>query len=150
MTDLAGQINQELVKAQKARDEVTVSSLRLLISDIKNAQIAKGGELTDDETREVIAKKAKRHKESIEAYEKAGRKDLVDKEQAELAVISRYLPKQLTNSEIEKIVDEVLSQTGAAALGDLGKVMGQVMAKVGGQADGARVSEIVRARLSGK
>ena len=148
MASLIEAINQDLVKFQKAKDEIAVSSLRLLISDVKNAQIAKGGELSDAEIVEVIAKKAKRHKESIEAYGKAGRQDLVGKEQAELAVISKYLPKQLTDVEIEKIVDEVLSQTEAANLGDLGKVMGQVMAKVGGQADGGRVSEIVKGKLA--
>lgn len=147
MASLIATINQDLVKSQKDKDEITVSALRLLLSEIHNAEIAKGGELTDEETVKVALKKAKQHKESIDAYEKGKRADLVEREKAELEVISKYLPKQLTDSEIAKIVDEVIGQSGAVSTGDFGKVIGQVMAKVGGQAEGSRVSEIVKAKL---
>ena len=148
MASLVDQISQDLVVAQKARDEMTVSTLRLLLSAVYNAKIAKGSELTDEETVKIALKKAKQHKESIDAYEKGQRADLVAKEKAELAVISKYLPKQLTDSEIAKIVDEVIAQSGATSAGDFGKVIGQVMAKVGSQAEGGRVSEIVKGKLA--
>ena len=147
MASLIETINQGLVKSQKNKDETTVSALRLLLSEIHNAKIAKGGELTDEETIKISFKKAKQHKESIDAYEKGGRPDLVAKEKAELAVISKYLPKQLADSEIEKIVDEVIAQNGAVSAADFGKVIGQVMGRVSSQADGSRVSEIVKKKL---
>src|SRR3989344_9385541 len=101
MASLIEAINQDLVKSQKNKDETTVSALRLLLSEVHNAKIAKGSELTDEETVKIALKKAKQHRESIDAYKKGGRPDLVAKEQAELAVISKYLPKQLTDVEIE-------------------------------------------------
>lgn len=148
MASLIEVINQDLVRSQKAKNEIAVSSLRLLIADIHNVQIAKGGELSDAETREVIAKKAKRHKESIDAYEKGGRGDLVAKEKAELATVERYLPTQLSEQEISKVVDEVIASNGAKDGADMGKIIGAVMGRVRGQADGAKVSEIVKQRLT--
>ncbi|KKR51181.1 MAG: hypothetical protein UT84_C0002G0042 [Candidatus Curtissbacteria bacterium GW2011_GWA1_40_16] len=141
------QINVDLVEAQKKRDEVVVSALRMLLAAVKNAEIAKGSELTDDEVLEQIAKSAKQHRESIDAYEKGGRGDLVEKEKAELGVISKFLPEQMNEEEIARIVDEVISATGAKGAGDLGRVMGQVMAKVKGKADGNVVSGVVRSKL---
>ncbi|OGD86222.1 glutamyl-tRNA amidotransferase, partial [Candidatus Curtissbacteria bacterium RBG_13_35_7] len=126
------------------------STLRLLISDVKNAEIAKGEELTDEETTEVVQKKAKKHKESIEAFKKAQRNELVDKEEAELRVIDKYLPKQMDKQEIEKVVDEVISESGVNSIYDMGKVMGQVMAKLKGKADGNLVSGIVKSKLNTK
>src|SRR3990167_1195245 len=147
MSNLLNKLNQDLVEAQKAQDELRVSTLRFLLSAVKNAQIAKGKELTDDEVTVQIQKDAKKHKESIDAFEKANRKELAQKETKELAVLNAYLPKQMNEDEIKKIVEEVISQTGASSMSDLGRVMGQVMAKVGGQADGAMVSQIVREKL---
>ena len=147
MAELLDEINSTLKAALKTGNQVAVSSLRLLLSEIHNAKIAKGGELTDEETIKISFKKAKQHKESIDAYEKGGRPDLVAKEKAELAVISKYLPKQLADSEIEKIVDEVIAQNGAVSAADFGKVIGQVMGRVSSQADGSRVSEIVKKKL---
>ncbi len=147
MAELLDEINSTLKAALKTGNQVAVSSLRLLLSEIHNAKIAKGSELTDEETIKISFKKAKQHKESIDAYEKGGRPDLVAKEKAELAVISKYLPKQLADSEIEKIVDEVIAQNGAVSAADFGKVIGQVMGRVSSQADGSRVSEIVKKKL---
>lgn len=140
-------INAELVEAQKKRDEVVVSTLRMLLAAVKNAQIAKGGDLTDEEVLEQITKSAKQHSESIDAYQKGGRADLVEKEKAELAVLAKFLPEQLSEDEIGKIVDDVISTTEAKGASDLGRVMGQVMAKVKGKADGNVVSGIVRSKL---
>lgn len=146
MNDLIDKISQDLVSAQKGRDEVAVSTLRMVLADIKNAQIAKGGELVETETVEVIQKSAKRHRESIEAYKKAQRMELVEKEAAELSILEKYLPTPLSEDEIGKIVDEVISAGGNE--GHVGRIMGQVMGKLKGQADGSLVSEIVKKKLN--
>ncbi len=140
-------INADLVEAQKKRDEVVVSTLRMLLAAVKNAQIAKGGELADEEVLEQITKSAKQHRESIDAYEKGDRGDLVEKEKAELNVLAKFLPEQMSVEEIGRIVDEAISSTGAKGAGDMGRVMGQVMAAVKGKADGNVVSGVVKSKL---
>lgn len=148
MSQLFEKINGDLIEAMKAKDEVSVSTLRLLVSAIKNKQIDLGHELNDEEVLEVVSKAAKQRRESIEAYKKGGRDDLSQKEEAELVVIEKYLPKQLEKEEISKIVDDVILETGASGQADFGKVIGEVMKKVKGQADGSVVSGIVREKLS--
>jgi len=143
------QLEEDLRNSLKEKNVVATSTLRLLISEIKNARIAKGKELTDEEISSVVQKSAKQHKESIEAFEKANRDELVDREKAELEVLKKYLPEQITGQEVERIVDEVISQTGVSNIKEMGKVMGQVMGKLKGQADGNLVSEIVAKKLSG-
>lgn len=141
------QITTDLNEALKGGDSVKVSTLRFLISNVNNAKIAKGSELTDEEVLGEIAKDAKRHKESIEAYDKAGRSELAEKEKKELEILSEYLPQQLSNEEIAKFVEEAISQTGASTVSDIGKVMSAVMEKVKGKADGSTVSAIVKEKL---
>ncbi len=148
MENLLDKVNQDLIIAQKSRDSMAVSTLRLLLADVKNAQIAKGKDLTNEELIDQIQKSAKRHKESIEAYQKGGRADLVNKEKAELELLNKYLPSQLSDEEIAKVVDDVISSSGASGVSDMGRVMGEVMAKVKGRADGNVVSKIVRSRLN--
>lgn len=145
---LIERIKTDLNKFLKDKDEVATSALRLLLSNIHNAQIAKGGVLTDDEVTFEITKDAKRHRESIEAFQKAKRADLVEKESNELAVLEKYLPNQLSVDEIKKIVDYEIKTLGATEIKDMGRVMAHVMAKVKGQADGALVSSIVKAKLA--
>lgn len=147
MASLIDKINQDLIEALKAHDETRVSTLRFLIAGIKNARIAKEQDLSDEEILAEIAKDAKRHKESIEAYEKAERPELADKEKSELAILQSYLPAQMSEEEVVKIVDEVIAQMGASGSGDMGKTIGAVMAKVKGQADGSVVSRIVKEKL---
>ena len=115
------ELEEDLKNSLKAKNAVATSTLRLLISEIKNARIAKGEDLTDEEITSVVQKSAKQHKESIEAFEKANRDELVKQEKAELEVIKKYLPEQITGQEIEKIVDEVISQTGVSTIADMGK-----------------------------
>jgi len=148
MENILDKISQELVDAQKSRDSVTVSTLRLLLADVKNAQIAKGGELTEEEVINQIKKGAKKRKESIEAYNKAKRSDLAASETQELSVLQKYLPQQMEEGEISEIIKEVISESGASGPRDIGKVIGQVMAKVSGRAEGSIVSEIVKEKLS--
>lgn len=149
MEDILDKISQDLTDAQKSKDSVAVSTLRLLLSDVKNAQIAKGRELTDEEVINQTQKSAKKRKESIDAFQKAGRDDLVKKETQELEILEKYLPEKMSEDEIDKIVSEVIWESGASGTGDIGKVMGQVMAKISGKADGGLVSEIVKEKLSG-
>lgn len=137
----------ELVDAQKSRDQLRVSTLRFMISNLKNARIAKGADLTDEEVVGEIAKDAKRHKESIAAYEKAGRRDLADKEKAELVILDHYLPEQLGEEEVVKVVEASISETGATAMSDMGRVMAKVMLELKGKTDGETVSRIVKQRL---
>lgn len=147
MNGILGKINADLNSAVKARDQVVVSTLRLLLASLHNAKIAKGADLTDEEVVGEIAKDVKRHRESIAAYEAGNRADLVDKERKELEVLTRYLPSQLSGEEISKIVEGVIAQTRASDMADMGKVMAGVMAKVGGGADGAVVAQEVKKKL---
>lgn len=148
MSKISDEINSRLVVAQKEKDEVVVSTLRFLNAAVKNKEIELGHPLTDEEFLAVIIKSAKQRRESIDAFEKAGRSDLADREKAELSILSDYLPKQMNDEEIGKIVDEVLGGLGKISVADTGRVIGQVMAKARGQADGNSVSRIVREKLT--
>lgn len=148
MVNLADQINQDLNSALKAKEGVAVSTLRMVISSLHNAQIAKGGDLTDDEVLAEISKDAKRHKESIFAYKSAGRADLVQKENAELEILSRYLPSVLSDEELSNMVNEAIAALEASEIGDMGRVIKAVMSSGGVRADGAKVAAIVRSKLA--
>lgn len=142
------QINQDLVTAQKSKNEIEVSTLRMAIANLNNAKIAKGADLNDEDTVAELLKDAKRHKESIAAFEGGNRTDLAQKEKAELEILARYLPAQLSEEEIKKTIDEVVSQINPTGLADMGKVMSAVMAKIGKSADGSTVSSLVKEKLS--
>jgi len=144
---LRDRISDEMRAAMKAREQTRVSTLRMLMAAMKNTQVEKGHELSDDEVLEVVAREAKRRRESMEAFEKGGRSELVEKEGAELAVLEAYLPEQLGEDELGALVDEAIAETGASSPKEMGAVMKVVMGKVKGRADGAAVSAMVRARL---
>ncbi|TMK84559.1 MAG: GatB/YqeY domain-containing protein [Actinobacteria bacterium] len=144
---LRDRISDEMRAAMKAREQTRVSTLRMLMAAMKNTQVEKGHELSDDEVLEVVAREAKRRRESMEAFEKGGRAELVEKEGAELAVLEAYLPEQLGEDELGALVDEAIAETGASSPKEMGAVMKVVMGKVKGRADGAAVSAMVRARL---
>jgi len=147
---MINKLSIELKEAMKLHDSEKVGVLRLLISALKNKKIellASGKELTEEEALKVIKSEAKKRKDSIEAYEKAGRTDLSNEEKAELAIIEKYLPEQMSESDIEKVVDEVIASFGTD--GGLGAIMGSVMSKLGGQADGKVVRNIVTKKLNG-
>ncbi|WP_022846944.1 MULTISPECIES: GatB/YqeY domain-containing protein [unclassified Desulfurobacterium] len=141
---------KDMKEAMKARDKVKLSTIRMINSLIKNAEIDKRGELTDEEIVSLLQKYAKQRRESIELYEKGGRQDLVEKEKAELAIVESYLPEQMSEDEIRRIVEEAIAGTGASSPKDLGKVMKVVMPKVKGKADGSVVNRIARELLSGE
>lgn len=140
-------LRDDLASAQKERNDITVSTLRFLLAQLTNARIAKGDELADDEVIDQIAKAVKRHKESIAAFQGGNRQDLADKEIAELAVLEKYLPEQLSEDKLRQLVDQAVSQTGASSIKDMGKVIGNIMPQVKGKADGGLVSRLVKERL---
>lgn len=148
---LAEQISADLTTAMKARAAETTATLRMVVAAIKNLRVSEGrsGDVTDAETLDLLAKEAKKRSEAAEAYARAGRDDLAEKERRELAVIQRYLPEQLDEDELRHLVDAAIAETGATGQGDLGKVMSAVMPKVKGRADGKAVNAIVRERLAG-
>jgi uncharacterized protein len=145
--DLKDRLTADAKEALKAGDKLRLSAIRMLLSDIKNAEIAKKGDLTDEELLELATRDAKKHKESIEEFSKGGRQDLVDKETYELAVIQEYLPEQMSDDEVQKIIAETIQEVGASSPADLGKVMGKLMPRVKGKADGKKINQLVREML---
>ena len=145
---LKAQLLQDMKEAMKARDKVRLSTIRMINSLIKNAEIEKRGELTDNEIIQLLMKYAKQRKEAIEMYGKGGRQDLVEKEKAELAVVESYLPEQMSEEKIRELVKEAIEATGASSPKDIGKVMQHVMPRVRGRADGSAVNKIVREMLA--
>lgn len=141
------ELRNKLKEAMKASDEVRVRTLRLLISSIKNEEVEKGRELTEEEFSDIVLKEVKKRKEAIEMYEKGQRKDLADEERKELTILEEFLPKQLNVDEIRKMVVETIEAVGASGPKDLGKVMSALMPKLKGRADGKLVNKIVRELL---
>lgn len=128
---------------------MTLSTIRMVKSSVGYARIEKRRDLTDDEVLVVIAKQAKQRRESIEAAEGGGRADIAERERAELEILSKYLPEQLSEGQIENIVREVVAEMGVTDIKDRGKLMGPVMQKTQGRADGKLVNQIVERVLRG-
>ncbi|MBI2334762.1 GatB/YqeY domain-containing protein [Candidatus Daviesbacteria bacterium] len=145
--DKIAKIRKDLKEALLARDEIKVSTLRLLLSEIKNAEISKGEELKLEEIISIIQREVKKRKEAAEGFRSGNREDSAKKEEAESKVLEDYLPAQLSNEELTKIVEEAINEVGANSMQDMGKVMGAVMGKVQGKADGNTVSQIVKEKL---
>ncbi|MGA8849844.1 MAG: GatB/YqeY domain-containing protein [Dehalococcoidia bacterium] len=145
---LKDKIREALNGALKGQQKVEVSTLRLLLSEIKYAEIAQQKPADDNKVLDVIAKEIKRRRESIEAFKKGNRSDLVAQEEAELAILMSYLPKQMSREEIIAVARQVVDAVGAKGPSDKGKVMSQLMPQVEGKADGKEVSEIVSELLA--
>jgi len=131
------------------QQKIRLSTIRLLNADIKNVEIMKKAELTDEEVIAVIQRQIKSRKDSIEQYGKGGRRDLVEKEEKEAAVLLDYLPEQLSDEELKTLVEEAIRETGATSPKDMGKVMGALMPRVKGKAEGGRVSKMASELLKG-
>ena len=144
---LKEKIKSDLKDAMKNSDSVVRGVLRLLISDIKNEEIAQKKELADDDVLKIIKKGIKRHKEPIEQYKTGGREDLVEQEEKELEILERYMPEQMDEDEIRKIVIGAIKKSGATSASDFGKVMGMAMKEISGNVDGNVVSGIVKEEL---
>jgi uncharacterized protein len=147
-TPLKDKIQEALKVALKRQQGVEVSTLRLLLSAIKYAEIAQQKPADDNKVLDVIAGEVRRHRESIEAFKKGNRGDLVAQEEAELAVLMSYLPKQIGREEVVAAARQVIDAVGAKGPNDKGRVMAQLMPRLKGKADGKEVSEIVSELLA--
>ncbi len=146
--DLKTQIQNDMKDAMRAQSAMKLGTLRMLFAEIKKREIDKRAPLDEVEIHKVIQTSLKQRADSIEAFEKANRNDLADKEKAEVEILKAYLPQQLTRAEVEAIVATAVAETGASKPGDIGQVMKAVLAKTGGRADGKMVNEIARAKLA--
>jgi uncharacterized protein YqeY len=145
---LDNQLIEDMKRSMKAGDKIRVETIRGLRAQLKNAQITKNGELSEEEVIQVLSNAAKKRKESIEQFNAVGRKDRADIEQQELDIIHEYLPKQMDEKEISVLVDSVFEEVKPESMKDMGKIMGSIMPKVKGRADGKLVQQIVRDKLS--
>ena len=145
---LMEQVEKDIITAMKAKDSLKVSTLRMMKSALGNYLIqVKKDKADDTEVLSIIAKQAKQRRESVESFEKAGRKDLSDKEKAELAILESYLPKQLTDDELRAAVQNAIAKSDAKGPADMGKLMKVLMPLVQGKADGKRIQEVVKTLL---
>ncbi len=144
---LAERIESAMRDAMRARDALRTQTLRMAMAAAHNQRIARGRELTDDEVVEVLSRQVKQRRESIAMYRDAGRDERATGEEAEAAILTEFLPQQLTEAEIEALAREAVATTGAASPSDLGRVMGRLSPQTKGRADGRLVSEVVRRLL---
>ena len=150
---LRDDINKALTAAMKSKNERAVSTLRMVNAALKNADIEARGQgkppLTDAEVLPLLQKMIKQRQESVLLYEKGNRADLVKQEQEEIAIITGYLPKQMSEADMAAAVDAAIKDTGAASMKDMGKVIGALKGKYAGQMDMAKASAVVKGKLSG-
>jgi uncharacterized protein YqeY len=148
---LRERIETDLKAAMKSRDHDTVGALRMALAAIKTAAAegGTGGEVSDERVEELLHREVKQRRESADAYEEGGRDDLAAKERREAEVLEAYLPEQLGEEELAAVVDETIAEVGASDSSDVGRVMGEIMPKIKGRADGKAVNAKVRERLGG-
>ena len=146
---LKDQIISDMTAAMKAKDAARTSTLRMVKAAIMHREKEGGDALTDEDVMKLLRSQMKQRRDSVEQYQKAGRQDLVDKEQAELAIIETYLPQAASQEEIDQAVAAAIAETGASSMKDMGAVMKAAMANLAGKnADGKAVSEAVKSKLS--
>lgn len=145
--DIRSELESDLAEAMKLRDEVRMTTLRLLKSALKNYQIELGHDLSMSEALSVLQKEAKKHQDSIDQFEGANRQDLADQEKAELKVIQEYLPEQMPEAEVGKAVEDAIKETGATSPADMGKVIGMVRQKTAGAADSGMIAKLAKQKL---
>ena len=148
---LKEKLQNDLTEAMRARDEVRSSTIRMVLTAIKNEEVSgkEARELSDAEVITVLSREAKKRREAAEAFEQAGAKDRADMEKAEGVVIAEYLPVQLSESEIQEMINAAIAETGATGPQQMGLVMKSIQPKIAGRADGGVVSSLVKATLSG-
>ncbi|QYZ66800.1 MAG: glutamyl-tRNA amidotransferase [Gammaproteobacteria bacterium (ex Lamellibrachia satsuma)] len=146
---LKQRILDDVKTAMKAKDKPRLGTLRLITAAIKQREVDERIELDDAKVLTILDKMIKQRRDSISQYEKAGRAELADQEQREIEVIQDYLPEGLSDAEISTMIDEAISATGASAMQDMGKVMGQLKPKMQGRADMGKVSGLVKQKLAG-
>jgi uncharacterized protein YqeY len=145
--NLKEQIEKDFISAYKSKDD-SLDVLKMIKSSIKNAEITKKDELTNEEILKVLIKEKKQREDSVIEFKKGNRTDLADNEKKEIKIIEKYLPVQIDRTEIESIVKKTVEEMNAFGIQDMGKVMKIVMEKLAGQADGNIVSEIVKKQLN--
>jgi uncharacterized protein YqeY len=148
MPSIKERLDADLKEAQKAKDTIRVNVIRMLKATIKNREVEKIGELTDQELLQAVNSQIKTRMEAIEGFKKGGRDEMVKKEEAEMAILKAYLPEQLSTEELVALIDRAVTETEAAGPRDMGKVMKALMPDVTGKADGKLVSELVKEKLS--
>ncbi|HEX3218888.1 MAG TPA: GatB/YqeY domain-containing protein [Candidatus Limnocylindria bacterium] len=146
---LQQRIESAMREAMLARDPRRVGTLRMAMAAFQNRRIELGRDLTDDDVVDVLSKQMKQRRESIEHFKAAGRDSMVQVEEEESAIISEFLPQQLSDEELRSIVSAAITETGASSPADLGRVMGKVSPQTKGRADGRAVADLVRAQLGG-
>ena len=144
---LKQQLLDDMKEALRAKEKIRLNTIRMLRSQIKNREIERGEELSDDEVLQVLSKAEKTRKEAIELYRRGNREDLAAQEETELAVIRGYMPERLSEDELRALIGQVVAEVGAEGMRDMGKVMGAIMPKVRGRADGQLVNRLVKERL---
>ena len=152
MAGLKERLTEDIKTAMKAKDKIRLETVRSLKKAVleKEVSIRQGGigELNNEQELEILSQQAKQRRDSIAQYSQGGRDDLADREAQELVIIEEYLPKQLSDEELSAILDETIARVGVNSPKDMGKVMGMVMKQLKGQADGKKVQEMVKAKLS--
>lgn len=146
--DINAKINEEMVAAAKAKDKITLSAVRMLKTALHNKEIDLKRPLDETEAMQVMATLVKQRKDSIEQFAKGKRPDLVEKEEAELKVISSFMPEQMSDAEVEALIKKAIAELGATSIKDMGKVMKILMPQITGKADGKAAGEKVKALLS--
>ncbi len=146
--NLEEQLMEEMKQAMKTGDKVRLSTIRMIRSSLKNKEIELRRRLEDEDVMKVIQGMVRKGEESLEQFRSGGRKDLVEKEQAEIEILKSFLPQPLSQEEMIRIIDETIRETQASSLKDLGKVMKAVMPKLEGKADGRVINQLVKERLS--
>lgn len=141
------QLNKDMIEAMKAKDKDRLTVIRMVKAALKQEQIDHKKEINDELLIDVVNKQIKMRKDSITEFEKGGRKDLVDKTQAEIDILMKYLPEQLSHDEVKKIIDEVFAEVKPSSVKDMSKVMKEATAKLKGKADMKEVSTIVKEKL---
>ncbi|PQD96460.1 hypothetical protein CYL18_00740 [Pradoshia eiseniae] len=146
---LVERLNSDMKQAMKDKDKDKLSVIRMMKASLQNEGIKLGKqELSEDEELTVLSRELKQRKDSLQEFDKAGRQDLTDKLQAEIAVVESYMPKQLSEEELDALVAEAIAQTNATSKADMGKVMSAIMPKVKGKADGSLVNKLVLQHLT--
>lgn len=148
MSGLKQRINDEVKSSMRSQDRERLAVLRMIMAAIKQKEVDERIELDDGQVLTVLDKMAKQHRDSIDQFSKAGREDLVAKENNELQVVLEFMPAQLTETELDQMIREAITETGAAGMKDMGKVMGVLKANVQGKADMGKVSSMVKQKLS--
>ncbi len=146
--EIKNRITKDMKDAMRGREQLKVDTLRMALSAIKNKEIEKKSDIDEAGVMTIISTLVKQRKDAAEMYRKGGRNDLADKEETEIGMLKNYLPEQMAEEEVLKVVNDVIMDTGAASMADMGKVMQGVMARVAGKAEGKIVNELVKRQLA--